>query len=344
MACLDDQAVPKSLLPLPASLVKATNALGLLKAYSMIIADPRDTLFSMHRLVHLAARSWLKDHGRFKAWAEIALIRVAEFFPSADSGALDLCDVYVPHAQAVYAYGKYLSKEDYSQAVLAQKLSWYFRSRGSYNTAVALAEEAVQARQEAHTLNDPNHLMAVENLKETLQAQSNAGENDTYKQVLPRWERWYTDWEKSLGLDDQDMNHQLTLLALSNLTALLRVHGEWEAVREIHQRMLRQRIIKYGNDHPFTKTTRDALAFTEEQLGLRRKPTAEEEQQLVHKLYDDWKKSLGPDHKITQRSMQNRLAQLAYLSQSQGPEAERTVKARKHLVALLQRKSSEQES
>ena len=49
MACLDDQAVPKNLLPLPASLVKASNALGLLKAYSMIIADTTDTLFSMHK-------------------------------------------------------------------------------------------------------------------------------------------------------------------------------------------------------------------------------------------------------------------------------------------------------
>lgn len=49
MACLDDQAVPKNLLPLPTSLVKASNALGILKAYSMIIADPTNTSFSMHR-------------------------------------------------------------------------------------------------------------------------------------------------------------------------------------------------------------------------------------------------------------------------------------------------------
>ncbi len=49
MACLDNRAVPKNLLPLPISLVKASNALGVLKAYSMIIADPTDTSFCMHR-------------------------------------------------------------------------------------------------------------------------------------------------------------------------------------------------------------------------------------------------------------------------------------------------------
>jgi len=151
----------------------------------------------------------LKVHGRFTAWAEVSINKVSEIFPPAGPETLDLCDIYLPHTQAVYAYGKYLSKEDYSQAILSQKLSWYFRSRGSYNTAVALAEEAVRAREEAvrareeaHKLNDPNHLMAVENLKETLHAQSEAANNEAYKQVLPRWEKWYTGWEKSLSLDD----------------------------------------------------------------------------------------------------------------------------------------------
>ncbi|CAF9918274.1 hypothetical protein IMSHALPRED_004264 [Imshaugia aleurites] len=105
MACLDDQAVPKSLFSLPTSLVKATNALGLLKAYSLITTDRTGTMLSMHRLVHLATRNWLKIHGRFKAWAEISLRMISERFPSAGPETLDLCDLYLPHAQAVYAYG-----------------------------------------------------------------------------------------------------------------------------------------------------------------------------------------------------------------------------------------------
>ncbi len=39
MACLDDQSVPRDLLNLPTSPVKASNALGLLKAYSLIAVD-----------------------------------------------------------------------------------------------------------------------------------------------------------------------------------------------------------------------------------------------------------------------------------------------------------------
>lgn len=65
MACLDDQSVPKDLLNLPTSPVKASNALGLLKAYSLIVANSDGNSYSMHRLVHLATRNWLRTHARF---------------------------------------------------------------------------------------------------------------------------------------------------------------------------------------------------------------------------------------------------------------------------------------
>jgi tetratricopeptide (TPR) repeat protein len=272
-------------------------------------------------LVHLATRNWLKIHGRFKAWAEVSLTKVSEIFPPAGPETLDLCDVYLPHAQAVYAYGKYLDEEDYSQATLAQKLSWYFRSCGSYNTAVALAEEAVRLRKEADESNKPNYLLAVENLNETLHAQSEAANNDLYKQLLPRWEKWFVGWEKNLDPDDQDMQHQMALLSLSNLTASLRAAGEWEAIREIHQRMLKQRVTKYGPDHPFTKTTREALAIAEEELGLHRASESIEKRRLdVDKQYANWEKSLGPDHDITKRNMRNRMAVRKSRRRRMGPD------------------------
>ena len=98
VAFLDDQAVPKDLLSLPTSLVEATSALGLLKAYSLITTDRTDTMFSMHRLVHPATRNWLKIHGRFRAWAEISLRMISEKFPPAGPETLDLCDSYLSHA------------------------------------------------------------------------------------------------------------------------------------------------------------------------------------------------------------------------------------------------------
>lgn len=339
MACLDDQAVPKSLLQLPTSLVKATSALGLLKAYSLIATDRTDTMFSMHRLVHLATRNWLKIHGRFKAWAEISLRTVSEKFPPAGPETLDLCDLYLPHAQAVYAYGQYSSKEDHSQGDLAEKLSWYFKTRGSYHTAVALAEEAVRSRKEGKKLNDPNYLMSVENLNEILRIQSHASDNDTYQQLLPRWEKWYTDWEKSVGYD-----HQILLLQLENVTASLRCEGEWEALREIHKRMLSSKKKTLGIDHPSTKATREALKSVEQALGCYKKASDSDENLRefdVHKVYDNWVKSLGPGHDITRRSMSNRLAQLKFRERRAGPEDPNVIKAKEALMSALRRHGAE---
>ena len=67
------------------------------------------------------------------------------------------------------------------QADLAQKLSWYFKTRGSYHTAVALAEEAMRLQKEAKKPGDPSYLMSVENLDKILHAQSHARDSDTYQ-------------------------------------------------------------------------------------------------------------------------------------------------------------------
>jgi len=141
------------------------------------------------------------------------------------------------------------------------------------------------------------------------------------------------------------MQHQVVLKSLSNLTASLRFAGEWEAIREIHQRLLKQRVTRYGPDHPFTKTTREALAKAEAELGLHRVSEADEKRHLdVNKLYANWEKSLGADHDITKRSMRSRLAQLHYRQQKMGPDAPATVRARENFVARLQRESTKKES
>lgn len=185
-------------------------------------------------------------------------------------------------------------------------------------------------------MNDPNYLMAVENLKERLHAQSQDANNDSYKQVL-RWEKLYTDWEKNLSPNDQDQQYQLAKLFLGNLIASLGAEGEWEAIREIHQRVLKQRMTKYGPNRPFTRTTREALATAEEELGIHRRLEADEKRHLdVHKLHANWVKCLGPDHLITNRNMHSRLAQLSFHTRRLGFDAPATVRAREDLVAKMQ--------
>ena len=230
MACLDDQHIPRDLLPLPTCNVKSSRALGLLKAFSLITTDETDSHFTMHRLVYLGIRNWLRLHARFNSWAEVALCVVTKRFPTPNSSNLSECDQYLPHAQAVYAYGDYLGEKVMAHAELSKKLSQYFKLRGSFYTATYLAEEAIKSHEKAQFYNNPNWLLAVENLDDVIRAQEIANLEE-YQPLLPRWEKWYTQWEKHGGPNNPRLRR-----CTMNLVASLKAHGETEAIAEIHRR------------------------------------------------------------------------------------------------------------
>lgn len=209
---------------------------------------------------------------------------------------------------------------------------------------MALAEEAVRSRKEAKESDEPNYLMSVENLNEVLHTQSYANDNDIYQQVLPRWEKWYSDWEKTLGFD-----HQHTQRSLSNLTASLRFAREREAVREIHQRMLSTKEKTLGADHPSTESTREVLRSIEQNLGCYKKEPDGNKNVRGFLMFARYKttrrKARAPVMMfVTKKSMRNRVAVVKNLERRAGPEHPRTVKAREALWSALRRSGAEQEA
>ena len=60
MAFLDGQGIPETLLRKREALdVNDTNAIGTLKAFSLITAERDGEAYSMHRLVQLSTQTWL---------------------------------------------------------------------------------------------------------------------------------------------------------------------------------------------------------------------------------------------------------------------------------------------
>ena len=242
MACLDQQPVPISLLRLHGSSVQASKSLGLLKAYSLITASQDNSLFTMHRLVHIATRNWLRVNARFTAWAGVCLVTVSEKFPSGESETLDQCDICLPHAQRVLGYNDVLDEQDFSQAVLAEKLSRYFKNHGAHNTASALADQALRWRRIVES--DPNiqnFYMIIEDLSAVVLDDRT---NESYKRVLPRWEQWYNQWVETMGLENN-----ITQRSLSNLTAALHYVRQYDAVEQLHRRVLLTKEKELGPDH-----------------------------------------------------------------------------------------------
>jgi hypothetical protein len=66
MCCFDPMNIPQSLLPSVASKVRHANALGTLSAYGFIERRQADGAFTLHRLVQLVGRNWMREEGTLK--------------------------------------------------------------------------------------------------------------------------------------------------------------------------------------------------------------------------------------------------------------------------------------
>ena len=142
MACLDRQGIPRELLPTTESPAKVTVALGLLKAYSLITGNENNTLFNMHRLVHLATRSWLRTNDEFHFWAHSCLLEVSEKFPEWPGSELDTCALYLPHAQTVLDYGPMSGVVHVTSIDLAIVVALYLKEQGRYDIGEVWARKA----------------------------------------------------------------------------------------------------------------------------------------------------------------------------------------------------------
>ncbi|RAK90252.1 kinesin light chain [Aspergillus costaricaensis CBS 115574] len=112
LACLGQQSIPESFLPRPMSRRKMVEALGLLKAYSFITIRPSDKCINMHRLVHLAARQWLRGQDRMELYTHKAAERLGE--------VLNDDDINEKHRRLYVQHAEFLLHELHVMAVHAQ--------------------------------------------------------------------------------------------------------------------------------------------------------------------------------------------------------------------------------
>ncbi|PGH16299.1 hypothetical protein AJ79_01838 [Helicocarpus griseus UAMH5409] len=118
MSCIDPRDIPLSLLPPTDSPIKQRNALGLLKAYSFVTGQSNDQSVSLHRLVHLATRNWLRNNGSLEKWLVDTGKRLEDIFPFASYENRMLWREYLPHAQFLLQ-----SKEFHKHTRWRQELS-----------------------------------------------------------------------------------------------------------------------------------------------------------------------------------------------------------------------------
>src|SRR5450432_3088913 len=72
MACVEPNDIPQSLLAPGLSRKRHVDAIGTLEAYSLITKKSDEQTLSLHRLVHLAMRNWLRQERKLAKWTEKA--------------------------------------------------------------------------------------------------------------------------------------------------------------------------------------------------------------------------------------------------------------------------------
>ncbi|KAL4976425.1 putative kinesin light chain [Aspergillus desertorum] len=98
MACISPRDIPESILPSTTSAKRRVEALGV-----------DDSFLSLHRLVHLATRNWLRKREAFETWIQRTADQLDKIFPK-----------YLPHALYLVDSAEFRARQDNHEAFLAR--------------------------------------------------------------------------------------------------------------------------------------------------------------------------------------------------------------------------------
>ncbi|RYP73986.1 hypothetical protein DL771_003297 [Monosporascus sp. 5C6A] len=361
MSFLDRQDIPLFLLrkfrPKAGSLT-LNNALGMLKAYSLITENTKKN-FSMHRLVQLSMRKWLEQNDQEKKFAEEALTLLSENFPDGSFKTWDECKALIVHADTVLdlttdtpnhsgrakllqnaahfqnGRGQYAAAEiKYAEVIklhtelagadntgvlrVMDELAWVMRNQAKYETALDLAKQTLVKKEKLFGKKSAESLTTAD-IVATITA--DRGNHQDAAKILQE------NLEARKGL--LYPNHLDTLRSAAYLSLALWHLGKFVEAEDLARRTLasRQRIL--GEEHPDTLEIAGTLGFILEIQSKYR-----EAEELKRSMLAIRKRIYGEDHPDTADSYHD----MGWILHQQGhyddaePFYERALKAKVKLL------------
>ncbi|KAN0070804.1 hypothetical protein V8E54_010969 [Elaphomyces granulatus] len=304
MSCIDPRDIPLSLLPPDSSKVKQQNALGLLKAYSLITGQADDRTVSLHRLVHVATRNWLRNEEMLEQWTVNTGRRLRDIFPSDDHENRILWREYLPHALFILQSKEFQNNEQDGEH-LVQRVAQCLYKDGRYNQAGVFFKEVLEKKSKRPTNDDEEMLGSMVWMALTYREQGRWTEAEKlFVQVVQTR-------KTVLGPEHPD-----TLTSMNDLAVTYWRQGRWTEAEKLFVQVMQTRKTALGPEHPSFLTTMDNLASTYRRQGRRT-----EAKKLQVQVMETSKTILGPEHPHTLKSMSN-LA-LTYTDQGRWVEAEK---------------------
>ncbi|KAJ5813768.1 uncharacterized protein N7503_000518 [Penicillium pulvis] len=361
IACIDHRDIPLSLLPPRQSKLEEHKALGILKAYSFVTAQTNDEFISMHRLVHLATKNWLRNGCLLQEWTGKVGERFNTVFPSNDPINRFRWRAYLPHAQ-LWLQGKESQLDVDIKENLAQSVGKCLSADGREDEAETMFLKVLETRGERLALTDERLLATLACMASTYSMQGRLTEAEevllevvAINKKVQGLDHCFTLTSMSdlaliyrdqgrlkeseeLGLQVMEtrkkilgIEHLDTLTSMGNITAIYYHHGRLKESEELELQILEARTRLQGIDHPKTLLSMSNLAMIYWVQGK-----LEEGEKFGMQSADATQRVLGVDHPETLRTMSN-LA-LIYKDQGRFKESEelelQVMEARKSLLGV----------
>ena len=255
ISCIDPRDIPQSLLPPDVSQVKQQKALGLLKAYSFVTGQADDQTLSLHRLVHVATRNWLRSERILEKWTVDTAERLRDIFPSSAHENRILWRQYLPHALFILQ-SKEFQNDAHNRENLVEKVAQCLTGDGRYHEAEPLFKEVFEKKSKRLENDDEEMLISMGWLASTYRNQGRWAEAEKlFVQVM--------ETSKTiLGPEHPD-----TLTRIANLASTYWNQGRWAEAEKLEVQVMETSKTVLGPEHPATLTRIANLALTYSNQG-----------------------------------------------------------------------------
>ncbi|KAJ5736327.1 kinesin light chain [Penicillium malachiteum] len=166
MACCNPRNIPTSLLPLPTSKKRRRDTLGVLDAYSFTNRQDKD--INLHRLVHLATRSFLRKNGLFFDCVLRAADHINNIFPNHDHTNRKQWREYLPPMLCCFLSEKDFMDKRNNYISSMDRAANCLQSDGRWYEAEMLYMDVLKMEEERSGPEHPDTLSSMANLAKKL--------------------------------------------------------------------------------------------------------------------------------------------------------------------------------
>ncbi|HEY0753735.1 MAG TPA: tetratricopeptide repeat protein [Ktedonobacteraceae bacterium] len=275
-------------------------AIGALRAYSLINRDPRERALSVHRLVQFVVRASLSASTR-KQWERRAVLALHAAFPQGDFENWSACERLLPHTLLYASWTGQTLDTSLRAASLHFRAGYYLTERGRYAEAEQLLQQALTMREQLVSPEHPDVAVSLNSLGALYVKQGK------HAQAEPLFSRALAIAEKVHG-----PGHPAVATSLNNLATVYIEQRKYTDAELLYANALSISIQQFGPDNPLTLRYLNNLAT----FYLERKQWDKAEFLL--------QRSLTISEQLDADNLQNAaiLSNLGYLYTNQGKYAE----------------------